>query len=636
MSTTNYISTEDQQLKTYALEYIQSISDIKPDAQLIALNKWLPEQIAKLPKVEKTSQVITQITSKFPVIWSDKEVQHNVKPKFDQEVYAKYLSDLNSTEKPAPIPNLKEAKQISGIDDKYYTMTKTDFEQIISSKSQSCVDRYGLKLSEFARVWYIFDAIVELMNKVVTMDGDFCEEWRSFWVIPRFKGGDESDPKRFRPLIMMPIMVRMLDSFLSKKTHNLVLEQGILNTKVQKAVLRDTSGIFENIFEVNFKMHRMKMANSFGTVLFLDLANAYGSVNYNTMHWILKNGNYPAPLVNYFVKFYKRLMGKYGTSKFVWRDGLIQGSALSNILFLIYIDYTMKNVIQELKKMEYLGQDWNSDESLFGFVDDFTMFIDNMPIEKENSCFQLMELLFSFYGFKINCDKTVFYSPYEKKDTLIMGEKSIKRAGPEFKYLGMPLSIFDETGSWLVDKFQKCLFEIDSFNIEAKSKRTIYYNSIFTRLNRIIECMIYTDSTRKSYKTLMMLQKYFLIRWNSSIDDSIEFCEMHLPHIMIGLHNKLCKSSDLSKYIQDVGSPDNKTYLVSNYKMTNKQIINYQVGIGKSTKPSLGNKFTIFDQKYEKLEEELKAMKESNKYNPFYFKKMGGSFYSDNFVEHIN
>ena len=44
----------------------------------------------------------------------------------------------------------------------------------------------------------------------------------------------------------------------------------------------------------------------------------------------------------------------YKDQKFKWTNGLIQGSALSNLLFLIYMDYVINHVIHIWCGLEYI------------------------------------------------------------------------------------------------------------------------------------------------------------------------------------------------------------------------------------------------------------------------------------------
>jgi hypothetical protein len=626
-------------------EFLESILSKTADAQLIELNKWLPERLAKLPEsisAPETSKNITSISSRFPVQWKDKAVYPYVKPKMPIKEYADYMSTLNSNKKDLPLTNLQEVKEATDVPSNYLTMVGMDFLIICTNKNQHTHDEFGLKMSELCKIAYhdgIRQKLIDIMNKVLVQEEDFCEEFRSFWIKPTFKGGDANDTKRFRPLICMPILVRILDSFLSKKTHELVLQQGLINTKIQKAALRETSGIFENLFEVNFKMNRLKEVTSNNFALFLDLANAFGSVNYKLMLHILEIAKYPKVLIQYFTKYYKGAIGhcKDNTQstpiyhKFIWKNGILQGSALSNILFLIYIDFTIKNIIQDLKAMNMLPQTWSADTNINGFVDDFVFFFDDMTKEKQKETFELMKMIFSMYGFQVNSDKTFFYAGNEHKKELQFGEQVLSRLPSDFKYLGLPLVVFKDTSEWVVENYQKCLFQIDSFDIEKISKITIYKQTMIKRINRIIEAMVYNQDMWKAYEKILFIERYFLMRWGvltSVLPDISMYRKMKL---IVKLVRKLEKMPQCS-----VDEFIDKSTLMSKYGMSNdtanktKSHLQYGDAI---PHPPLSE--DAYKQKYEKLEEELAALKASNKFKPFDFNKLKTSFYVDNFVEHI-
>lgn len=637
-----------QTLSAELNEFMSSIQDLTPDKQLISLNKWLPERITKLPTLDSSkdgsepSKNVRSISSKFPITWKDKSVYPYTKPDFSLQDYALYLSTMNSNSKTLPTPNVGNVATAVTSADVFYKMRTEDYLLIIANKNQETFDDFGLKLSDLLKVTIpqVTDVIINVMNGVLLMEGDFCNEFRSFRVVPTYKGGDKNDVKRFRPLIRMPILVRILDSFLSRKTHDLVFTgtEPLVNATIQKAAARDTSGIFGNLFAVNTRLNRIKEFKHNTLALFLDFVNAYGSVNYALMRNILEKQKFPPVLVNYFTRYYSNATGYCKESdtksyRFSWRNGLLQGSALSNILFLIYADFTIKNLVQDFKKIGYLKSDWSANENINGYVDDFVLFLENLDQSKEDEMFATMKLIFSLYGFKINCDKTFFYTPNKEKTNINFDGSNVGRVPFEFRYLGQPLVIFDETGEWLVDKIQDCLFQIDSFDISSNSKMTIYNNIMVPRINRMVEAMVHNANVWKSYEKILFIERYFFMRWGFQQDLLQTLSQCRKMHLIVNLGRKVSKipGNAVLEFMD-------QSILKTKYGMTNTYSINTEhfIKYAPSSTPNSYAKDEKYQQKYDILEKELKALKESKKYDPLNFKKMQTSFYVDNFVEHIN
>jgi len=637
-----------QTLSAELNEFMSSIQDQTADKQLISLNKWLPERIKKIvisgdsSNGSESSKNIRSISSKFPISWKDKSVYPYTKPNFQLQDYAQYISKMNSNSKSLPTPNLENVGTAVTSSNEFYKMKTDDYFLIIANKNQESFDDDGLKLSDLLKVTIpqVTDVIINVMNGVLQMEGAFCKELCSFRVVPTYKGGDKSDVKRFRPLIRMPILVRILDSFLSRKTHDLVFAGAdpLLNVTIQKAAARDTSGIFGNLFAVNTRLHRIKEFKSNTLALFLDFVNAYGSVNYALMRNILEKLKLPSVLVNYFTKYYTNATGYCKDSdaqsyRFSWRNGLLQGSALSNILFLIYTDFTIKNLVQDFKKMGYLKSDWSANENINGYVDDFVLFLENLDESKENEMFATMKLIFSLYGFKINCDKTFFFSPNEEKTSINFDGSNVGRVPFEFRYLGQPLVVFDETGEWLVDKIQDCLFQIDSFDISSNSKITIYKNIMVQRINRMIEVMIDNKSIWKAYEKILFIERYFYMRWGFQQDLLQKLSQSRKMHLIVNLGRKVSKipGNAVLEFMD-------KSILKTKYGMTNTSSTEteHYIKYAPTATPKSLVQEEQYKQQYDTLEKELKALKESKKYDPLNFKKMQTTFYVDNFVEHIN
>jgi hypothetical protein len=107
------------------------------------------------------------------------------------------------------------------------------------------------------------------------------------------KNDDPSDPSNFRPIAMTSVIPKLLHKILARKLEFYLLENNIINSRLQKGFLAGINGCMEHIFSIcsildNAIQHGSPLAMSF-----LDLKNAFGSVSHLLIHDMLHHINLP-------------------------------------------------------------------------------------------------------------------------------------------------------------------------------------------------------------------------------------------------------------------------------------------------------------------------------------------------------
>lgn len=603
------------------------------DNCLIQLNQFLgknSDEIKKLEHPKKTStqskETVASIARKFPVVWSEKDIRNHVQPNFEKEVYIEYLSNINNSYKNLPIPNYKPLFKLSDIpsfDSKWFLISVDEFLQVLSDKQSNGRDFYKLSYENLQKVIHNYPEVAEFIvdgyNNILQGDYLLCDEWCSANICARYKGGDRNDPKRFRPLMVLPLIVRLMDCVLSQKLHNIILQYNIIDTRVQKAILKDSHGLWENVFDVNMRIKEMIAKDENKLFLFIDLINAFGCVNYRTMLTILQRYNFSPEFSNYFQRYYRNVSGIYKEESFKWKNGLFQGSALSNIFFLLYIDFAMKNLFADMKAMTMIDEKYDLQDNSFAFVDDIVMIL---PHDKQNiQQIKFFKKFMQFYGFSINEDKTYFVINDQTIDTLSFGEVVFKKATKDYKYLGHSLFIFqNEVMGDIYEKMEKTMMTIDSFNISGSVKAYIYYTNIFLRISRILETFYIINGKIPKMEEILNEVCYYLYRWK--MKDYKQYVERHLEYIFTHGSNKILKSNNLKDYyklIKDIGDKECKQ----------------KYGIGTSIDEKNQNFVNLVGTNVPELdaiEDDLKVMKNNNHHPREHYDRCGNSFYADNFV----
>ena len=614
-----------------------------PDIALLNFCEFINSQKELLLKKNseklESNENVSSIAKKFPIILNKKELHHHIFPKFDNKDYVSYLQNINNSYKNLPVPNYIPASNniISEFvknNQNTFLFSVQEIEEFILQRSNNrSNDKYNISMNLLVSALETYgnnllNFLSESFTRLINIPDDYTlhNDWCIANVYSRFKGGDEKNPARFRPLTCLPIIVRVFEGILSKKMHDMCLIFNIVDKNVQKAILKDSSGLWENRFEINLILNRAQKSNSNDIFVFIDYANAFGSVNYKNMSVILKKYNFPDNLIRYFTKYYSNIHGIYKDMKFKWTNGLIQGSSISNILFLIYIDFMTKNMVNDMKKMKFLPNDYESKGKIFSFVDDFVICLPNDS--KNSERLRFIDLFSHINGLSINFDKSNFITFNSDLEKISFIGKELKRTSPNFKYLGMNLIVFEK------DYFQdlsitlnNCLCQIDSMDIDSQSKLYICYQNILTRILPHLEIFFAINGFNDNIKNIFFLLNYFFIRWN--VDNAINVERNISDHLFSSFISKLSKSISLTGY--------KNNFCMYSYNLPLEEQEKYNVG--KNLMAKKGDTFYfLFDKclpEKQKISSDLQKVKESKSFPKINFDKITPSFYGNNFIEFI-
>jgi hypothetical protein len=540
--------------------FIQSLAGMPADVALIQLNKYLGSSIEDNKKIHRIN--IKTLVNKFPISWCKKDENKYLAPTFKKGSYIEYLTSIANGYKIMKSPDYSPRFQLSQIpdfDENWCRISVQDFTEVVMNRSTNGKDMYNLSYDKLKTIVESDDDhsfsnfIVSKYNEIIDGDGDLCDEWCSSNIHTSFKGGNPEEIKRFRPISVLPILVRILDCILASKLHTILLQYNIIDTRVQKAILRNSSGLWENIFDVNFKMCKMMDAEDTSKIFFfIDLVNAFGNVNYGTMLYILESHNFSPKFAAYFHRYYTNICGFYRKRKFKWNNGLFQGSALSLVLFIVYIDFILKHMFRNMKMSGAVQLDYDLQENTYAFVDDIMMILPND--EKNEARLEIMNQTFEIYGMKINSEKTYFMM-YDL-DTQILryaDGAEYTRAGNDFLYLGQHLFIYaNDIFSNIMENLLRCLEKIDRLSLSSEIKIYVYYSKIFLRITRVIEIYYLIRGNHPNIQQIIQMITYFLTKWNISE----AFMKNHLKYLGQKGGAKIAKSPNLRKYMLELNIPD--------------------------------------------------------------------------------
>ena len=584
--------------------FIASLDGIPSDRAIIQLNQYLGQTIEENKKIHRIN--IKTLVNKFPISWCKKDENKYLAPRFKKGAYIEYLTSIANgfkiLENPDYLPRF-QLSQIPDFDENWLNITVDDFKEVVMNRNTNGKDMYKLSYEKLKSILesdedsFFANFVVSKYNEIMDSDGELCDEWCSSNIHTSFKGENPEEIKRFRPISILPILVRIMDCILASKLHAILIQYNIIDTRVQKAILRNSSGLWENIFDVNFKMCKMMDTEDASKIFFfIDLANAFGNVNYGIMLYILESHNFSPKFTAYFHRYYANICGFYRNRKFKWNNGLFQGSALSLILFIVYIDYILKHMFRDMKMSGTVQLEYDLQENTYAFVDDILMILPND--DKNDARMKVMNRIFEIYGMMINSDKTYFMM-YDHTIQSIQYATGLeyKRAGNDFLYLGQHLFVYaNDIFSNIMENLLRCLEKIDRLTLSPEIKIYIYYSKIFLRITRVIEIHYLIRGNHQNIQQIIEMITHYLTKWNISP----AFMKKHLEYIGQKGGAKIAKSPNLRKYMPELNISDS---------ILEEKVLEYDDIFGQST------------PEYESVDENLQYLMNNEKeefYNEFY------------------
>jgi hypothetical protein len=171
--------------------------------------------------------------------------------------------------------------------------------------------------------------------------GAFPSQWKTSFVIPQHKSGAINDVKNYRPINHTSIAARIFERVIKQGLWKFVFENGLINSS-QHGFLSQRSCLTCHL--EYFDMITSATDSGLSTiVILLDMQKAFDRVPHRHLLHKLEGAGIRNPLLQWFSSFLEgrnqivQIAGHYSTPVAV-TSGVIQGSVLGPLLFLLYMD----------------------------------------------------------------------------------------------------------------------------------------------------------------------------------------------------------------------------------------------------------------------------------------------------------
>ena len=212
--------------------------------------------------------------------------------------------------------------------------------------------------------------------KVIWRRGKIPAQWRSgegTW-LPKEENSREIE--QFRIISLLCVEGKIFFKVLSQRLTKFLLENEYLDTSVQKGGVPGMSGCLEHTGVVSQLIREAKSNRGDLSVLWLDLANAYGSIPHKLVETALFKYHVPEGIRNLILNYYNdfKLRVSSGVTTSDWQKlekGIITGCTISVSLFTLAMNLLVKSAETECR-----GPVTNSgtrQPPIRAFIDDLTV-----------------------------------------------------------------------------------------------------------------------------------------------------------------------------------------------------------------------------------------------------------------------
>jgi len=382
---------------------------------------------------------------------------------------------------------------------------------------------------------------------VGSVDSTMCFG-RSSYIYKEAKNGPKESIDSFREIVTIPNTVSQYHRILALRLSEYLEKNNYIDKNIQKGAV---SGIKYSVVEQIYKVKNvLKDANENKKsicMLFLDISNAFGSLNRTRLFEILEKYNVDKKFINYIQSYYDNFKF-YATSKdwttelMDWQDGLVQGCPLSSILFVTAINYVLRYLDDKYKQA--FGYSIKNDVPIL-----FTAFIDDVCVIAKDAdalqeVYNKLKFLFACLGLKLNASKSAIMT-VNCNTSGFDGIPVVKNT----KYLGEILScdgLTNESYKEFISELGKKLFQLDKKKVDNATKLCFFSKCMLPWVQR--KMMIMYDIDNDNRHNIVAVLKKYLQKWGNN--DTVKIFSF-ITDLLLSSHDIIIKNAEFDKNIDE-------------------------------------------------------------------------------------
>jgi hypothetical protein len=215
------------------------------------------------------------------------------------------------------------------------------------ARSKSAPGMNGVSYRVYKKCPKVLSVLHGILNSV-WLQGDIPEEWCAANGVYIPKEDKAEQLGQFRPISLLNVEGKIFFSVLANRLTDYLLNNGFVNTSVQKAGVPGFPGCLEHVSMIWSAVREAAKDRKDLDVIWLDLANAYGSVPHDVIDYAMVHFWVPERLRKVIRVYYEKFKMRFSTKSFTttWQDlavGIPMGCAISPLLFVLVMEMIIRS-----------------------------------------------------------------------------------------------------------------------------------------------------------------------------------------------------------------------------------------------------------------------------------------------------
>ena len=190
---------------------------------------------------------------------------------------------------------------------------------------------------------YLLHSLIQRAWSSATVD----DEWKKAEGVYIPKEKDSKGLNQFRPISLLNVEGKIFFSIMSSRLTEFVMSNQYVDISVQNGGIPGVPGCIEHTSMIWEAIQRAKRSRLSLYVVWLDLANAYGSVPHQLLWKTLEAHHVPQPVIHILQEYFSGFMMRFSTKTYTTRwvpleVGIAMGCTISPSLFVLAMQILLK------------------------------------------------------------------------------------------------------------------------------------------------------------------------------------------------------------------------------------------------------------------------------------------------------
>ena len=220
-------------------------------------------------------------------------------------------------------------------------------EFVKKARSKSAPGNDGISYKVYKNCPRLRNVLFLLLRQMWKMKKE-ADRWKIAEGIFLPKEEKSTELGQFRPISLLNIDGKIMNGIVAKRVIDFVQKNGYVNESVQKAGIPGIPGCVEHSYAIWDEIQKAKSDKKSLSVIWLDLANAYGSVPHKMLKAAMDFFWIPDEVQNMMMDYYNHFQMRYTTKDFTtdWQRleiGIAAGCTISVIWFVLVMEMFLKS-----------------------------------------------------------------------------------------------------------------------------------------------------------------------------------------------------------------------------------------------------------------------------------------------------